>query len=108
MAGKRHQHHPTCRVDQADVNCAALAVQRLSHDRVYRLAEEIWAASVGVRRSWRRVRVVTTVALSSGLLVGLTAGAGLGWRMAVLTAWAAGGADLLHGSRGEAPRGRGP
>jgi hypothetical protein len=55
-----------------------------------------------------RADAVTTVALSSGLLVGLTAGAGLGWRMAVLAAWAAGGADLLHGLRGEAPRGRGP
>jgi hypothetical protein len=47
MADKRHEHHPTCRVDRVEVNCAALAVQRLSHDRVHQLAEEIWAASVG-------------------------------------------------------------
>jgi hypothetical protein len=39
----------------------------------------------------------------SGLLVGLAAGAGLGWRMAVVAAWAAGGVDLLLGRHGEAP-----
>ena len=39
----------------------------------------------------------------SGLLVGLAAGAGLGWRMAVVAAWAAGGVDLLLGRHGEPP-----
>jgi hypothetical protein len=56
--------------------------------------------------AWRRdwwwwVRMVIAVALGCGLLVGLAAGAPLGWRMAVLAAWAAGGADLLRGRHDE-------
>ena len=102
------QHHdPTCRFDRHDGGCAALAVRRLSQERAYELAEEIWTASGAGRRTWWwRVWVVIAVALASGLLVGLTAGAGLGWRMAVLAAWAADGADLLFGRHGEPPRGR--
>jgi Nuclease-related domain len=45
MAGKRHEHERACRCDQADASCAALAVRRLSQERVQELAEEIWAAS---------------------------------------------------------------
>jgi hypothetical protein len=106
MANERHGHDPTCRFDEAET-CVALAVRRLSRERVDELAEEIWTASDTGRRNRRwRVWVVITVALGSGLLVGLTAGGGLGWRMAVLAAWAAGGADLLLGRNGATPRAR--
>jgi hypothetical protein len=89
MANKRHGHEPTGRCAEAE-DCAAVAVHRLSQERVDELAEEIWTASGAGRRNRRwRVRVVIISALGSGLLVGLTAGDGLGWRMAVLVAWAA-------------------
>jgi hypothetical protein len=108
MATNRHEHHPSCRLDRSDPYCAALAVRGLSQERAYELAEEIWTASGTGRRTWRwRVWLVIGVALGSGLLVGLAAGAGLGWRMAVVAAWAVGGADLLHGRHGEAPNGWG-
>jgi Nuclease-related domain len=45
MASKRHEHERACRCDQADTNCVALAVRRLSQERVHELAEEIWRAS---------------------------------------------------------------
>jgi Nuclease-related domain len=47
MPYKRREHDPTCRCDQADGGCAALAVQRLSRTRVQELAEEIWMVSTG-------------------------------------------------------------
>jgi hypothetical protein len=104
MAPTRHEHHPTCRFHQAGASCVALAVGRLSQERIYELAEEIWTASgTGRRNRWRRVWVVLIIAIGSGLVVGLTAGAGLGGRMAVVAAWAAGGADLLLGRHGETP-----
>jgi hypothetical protein len=104
MATNHHEHDPTCRFDHHDAGCAALAVRRLSQERAHELAEEIWTASGTARRTWWRLWVVITVAFGSGLPVGLTSGAGLGWRMAVLAAWAAGGADLLLGWHGDPPR----
>jgi hypothetical protein len=77
MANKRHGHEPTGRCAEAE-DCAAVAVHRLSQERVDELAEEIWTASGAGRRNRRwRVRVIIS-ALGSGLLVGLTAGDGLG------------------------------
>jgi Nuclease-related domain len=45
LASKRHEHERACHCKQADANCSALAVRRLSQERVHELAEEIWAAS---------------------------------------------------------------
>ena len=56
------------------------------------------------RGAWRhgllwRAGTVAAAAVGSGLLIGLAEGARLGWRMAVLAAWAAGGADLIRRRR---------
>jgi hypothetical protein len=48
MGGKRHDGGRVCLCDRPDGSCAALAVQRLSRDRVRDLAEEIWTASSGL------------------------------------------------------------
>jgi hypothetical protein len=58
------------------------------------------------RGAWRhsllwRAGAVAAAALGSGLLIGLAEGAQLGWRMAVVAAWAAGGADLFRRQRGD-------
>ena len=47
MAGNRHNEDRVCLCERPDGTCAALAVRRLSHDRVRELAEEIWTASSG-------------------------------------------------------------
>jgi hypothetical protein len=57
------------------------------------------------RGAWRhgllwRAGAVAAAGLGSWLLIGLAAGARLGWRMALVAAWAAGGADLVRRQRG--------
>lgn len=47
MAGRGHDEGRLCRCDRADGTCVALAVQRLSEERVRELAEEIWTAASG-------------------------------------------------------------
>jgi hypothetical protein len=63
------------------------------------------AASQRRRLSWR-LGLVGAAALAGGLLVGLIQGAGLGWRTAVLSAWAAGVAHLTWHRRGDGSTGR--
>ena len=105
MASNRHERNQACRCGRAHADCGALAVGLLSGERVHELAEEIWTASRAWPRDWWwRARMVTATALGCGLLVGLAAAARLGWRMAVLAAWAVGGADLLRGRRDETQR----
>ena len=53
MAAKRHDDGRLCRCDRADGTCAGLAVRRLSQERVWELAEEIWTASSGDLRPTR-------------------------------------------------------
>jgi Nuclease-related domain len=121
MASKRHERDRACRCDQADASCVALAVRRLSQERVHELAEEIWTASTGTvvqagpvpdpcdsrpgaaaQAAYRRCRqreredrrhgrlwragAVVAAALGAGIPIGLTMGAWIGWRMAVLAA----------------------
>jgi hypothetical protein len=45
MAGRRHDEGRACPCDLPDGTCAGLLVRRLSQDRVWELAEEIWTAS---------------------------------------------------------------
>ena len=47
MAGRRHDEGRVCLCDLPDGTCAGLLVRRLSQDRVWELAEEIWTASSG-------------------------------------------------------------
>jgi len=47
MAGRRHDEGRACPCDLPDGTCAGLLVRRLSQDRVWELAEEIWTASSG-------------------------------------------------------------
>jgi hypothetical protein len=47
MAGRGHHEGRLCRCDRADGGCAGLAVRRLSPERVWELAEELWTASCG-------------------------------------------------------------
>ena len=47
MAGRRHDEGRVCVCDAPDGTCAGLVVRRLSQDRVWELAEEIWTASSG-------------------------------------------------------------
>lgn len=47
MAGRRHDEGGICLCDRPDGTCAGLVVRRLSRDRVWELAEEIWTASSG-------------------------------------------------------------
>ncbi|HEY7606116.1 MAG TPA: nuclease-related domain-containing protein [Actinomycetes bacterium] len=47
MAGRRHDDGRACLCDLPDGTCAGLLVRRLSHERVWELAEEIWTASSG-------------------------------------------------------------
>jgi hypothetical protein len=47
MAGERHDGRQVCRCNRADGSCAGLAVRRLSQERVWELAEEIWTTSSG-------------------------------------------------------------
>jgi hypothetical protein len=47
MAGRRHDDGRVCLCDLPDGTCAGLLVRRLSQDRVWELAEEIWTASSG-------------------------------------------------------------
>jgi hypothetical protein len=47
MAGRGHDEGRLCRCDRADGGCAGLAVRRLSPERVWELAEELWTASSG-------------------------------------------------------------
>jgi Nuclease-related domain len=47
MASRGHHERRLCRCDRADGGCAGLAVRRLSPERVWELAEEIWTASSG-------------------------------------------------------------
>jgi hypothetical protein len=47
MAGRRHDEGRACLCDRPDGTCAGLLVRRLSQDRVWELAEEIWTASSG-------------------------------------------------------------
>jgi uncharacterized membrane protein YfcA len=105
MANKRHEHDRACRCDQADANCVALAVRRLSRTRVQELAEEIWAASTGTlvplgpvqdprgsqpgasaQAAYRRHRHQERKAWREGL-----------WQRAAMTAGAAVGAGVLIG-----------
>jgi hypothetical protein len=48
MGGRRHDEGRVCLCDRPDGTCAGLAVRRLSRDRVWHLAEEIWTASSGL------------------------------------------------------------
>ena len=56
MAGRHYDHDRVCCCDQADANCAGLAVRRLSQERVRELAEEIWTASTGSTLPVRALR----------------------------------------------------
>ena len=47
MAGRGHDEGRLCRCDRADGGCAGLAVRRLSPERVWELAEELWTVSSG-------------------------------------------------------------
>jgi hypothetical protein len=47
MAGRRHDDGRPCLCDPPEGTCAGLVVRRLSRDRVWELAEEIWTASSG-------------------------------------------------------------
>jgi hypothetical protein len=47
MAGRRHDDGRLCQCDPPEGTCAGLVVRRLSRDRVWELAEEIWTASSG-------------------------------------------------------------
>jgi hypothetical protein len=53
MAGRRHDDGRVCLCDLPDGTCAGLLVRRLSQDRVWELAEEIWTASSGPGMSCR-------------------------------------------------------
>jgi hypothetical protein len=100
-ADKRNGSDRTCRCHQAHVDCVGVAVQRLSQEAQaayqHRREQE--------RGAWRhgllwRAGAVAAAGLGSWLLIGLAAGARLGWRMALVAAWAAGGADLVRRQRG--------
>jgi Nuclease-related domain len=47
MAGRHHDEGRVCLCDLPDGTCAGLVVRRMSQDRVWELAEEIWTASSG-------------------------------------------------------------
>jgi hypothetical protein len=55
MAGRGHDEGRLCRCDRADGGCAGLVVRRLSPERVWELAEELWTASCGELLSARPV-----------------------------------------------------
>jgi hypothetical protein len=70
MARKRHEDDRACGCHQGDPSCVALAVRRLSQERVLELAEEIWTASGGDGTPPTRTDRGCSKARSSGLLPG--------------------------------------